>query len=122
MVCSDCAMGPLPTQMRQLFQNLIGNSLKFRKPDVPPVVEVEAPLDDSGCRLVVRDNGIGFDEKYIDRIFTAFQRLHTRDEYEGSGIGLALCRRIVEHHGGTIAAKSSPGQGATFEITLPTKR
>ena len=70
-------------------------------------------------RICVEDNGIGFDEKYLDRIFTMFQRLHGRDEYEGTGIGLAICRRIVERHGGAITARSTPGQGSTFIVTLP---
>ena len=113
-----------PTQMRQLFQNLIGNGLKFHREDVPPVVEVEGELtqDETGeevCRLRVKDNGIGFDEKYLDRIFTIFQRLHARGEYAGTGVGLALCSKIVRRHGGDITAESEPGQGATFIVTLP---
>ena len=71
------------------------------------------------CRITIADNGIGFDEKYLDRIFTIFQRLHGRGEYEGTGVGLAVCRRIVERHGGTLTAHSAPGQGATFLVTLP---
>ena len=71
------------------------------------------------CRIVVEDNGIGFDEKYLDRIFNVFQRLHPRDVHEGTGVGLAICRRIVERHGGTITAQSTPGRGSTFEIVLP---
>jgi len=118
-------------QMRQLFQNLIGNALKFRRPDVPPVVKVAAeiitgPLPDGGaavvkklCRLTVSDNGIGFDEKYLDRIFNVFQRLHSRNEYEGTGMGLAIARKIVLFHHGEITAKSKPGDGATFIVTLP---
>ncbi|MBK8812478.1 MAG: PAS domain S-box protein [Acidobacteria bacterium] len=118
-------------QMHQLFQNLIGNALKFHQKDVLPVVRVhaeEAPdpnpatnLADAvpACRIVVEDNGIGFDEKYLDRIFTVFQRLHGRGEYEGSGVGLAVCRKIVERHNGDVTASSSPGKGAKFIITLP---
>ncbi len=117
-------------QMRQLLQNLIGNALKFSKPGEAPVVrvsaEIVAGLDASGrarrggtCRILVADNGIGFDEKYLDRIFTIFQRLHGRGDYEGTGIGLAICRKIVERHGGTITAQSQPGHGATFIVTLP---
>jgi signal transduction histidine kinase len=132
-------IGPLPAldadliQMRQLLQNLIGNALKFHKPGEPPVVHVEGEVlpepsilsaangVPSGpvCRLVVRDNGIGFDEKYLDRIFNVFQRLHGRGEYEGTGMGLAICRKIVERHRGRITAQSSPGRGATFLVTLP---
>jgi PAS domain S-box-containing protein len=118
------------TQMRQLLQNLIGNGLKFSRKDEPPVVRVTAEIIDSpeasgrtqpggSCRISVADNGIGFDEKYLDRVFTIFQRLHGRGEYEGTGIGLAVCRRIAERHGGTITARSKPGEGATFVVTLP---
>jgi PAS domain S-box-containing protein len=111
-------------QMRQLLQNLIGNALKFRRPDVPPEVKVTARkfVNEAGleiCELTVSDNGIGFDEKYLDRIFNVFQRLHSRNEYEGTGMGLAIVRKIALHHGGSVAAKSQPGQGATFIVTLP---
>lgn len=122
-------VGPLPavagdeSQLRQLFQNLISNALKFRKRDVPPVVEVTAEAADSHhCRVTLRDNGIGFAEKYRDRIFEVFQRLHGRDEYDGTGIGLAICKKIVERHGGTIAAYSSEGSGASFVFALPVWR
>ena len=119
-----------PVQMRQLFQNLIGNALKFHREDAAPVVRVSATIVDSReitgrggegstCRISVADNGIGFDEKYLDRVFTIFQRLHGRGEYEGTGIGLAICRKIVERHGGTITARSQLGQGATFIASLP---
>jgi PAS domain S-box-containing protein len=114
-----------PLQMRQLFQNLIANALKFHRPDVPPLVEVSAePVTGKNgtikaYRLLISDNGIGFDEKYLDRIFAVFQRLHGHDAYEGTGIGLAVCRKIVERHGGSITAESREGQGATFIITLP---
>ena len=124
-----------PTQMRQLFQNLIGNALKFHRRDEAPLVRVYAEfLDGQGCRsdgrlsmdgcyqIMVEDNGIGFDERYLDRIFQVFQRLHGRDEYEGTGIGLATCRKIVERHRGHITARSVPGQGATFIVTLPAKQ
>ena len=114
-----------PLQMRQLLQNLIGNALKFHRPNVPPHVHVSAELSvnpetsKEQAVLAVQDNGIGFDEKYLDRIFTVFQRLHSRGEYEGTGIGLAVVRKIVERHGGTITAKSTIGQGSTFLVTLP---
>ena len=121
-----------PLQIRQLLQNLIGNALKFHRAEEPPVVEIEARFvnnrknrslqtspKDEQCRLVVRDNGIGFDEKYLDRIFDVFQRLHPRDVHEGTGIGLAICRKIVERHGGTITAESAPEQGAKFIVDLP---
>ena len=121
-----------PTQLRQLFQNLIGNALKFRKKDVPPVIRVQAEMvaapaqfgeeSRNGCRrwrFTVQDNGIGFDEKYRERIFEVFQRLHGRGEYEGSGIGLSLCRKIVSRHGGSIAAVSQSGMGSKFYVILP---
>ncbi len=121
-----------PLQMRQLFQNLIGNALKFHRKDVPPVVHISSTIinrrdettatDEPYCQIMVADNGIGFDEKYLDRIFSVFQRLHARSEYEGTGVGLAVCRRIVERHHGTITAESTPGQGSTFIVTLPMKQ
>lgn len=115
-----------PSQMRQLMQNLIGNALKFHAPEVKPVVRVSAEHHANGgppdVRISVEDNGIGFDEKYLDKIFTVFQRLHGRTEFEGSGIGLAVCRKIVERHHGTLTASSSPGKGAKFTFTLPMHR
>lgn len=115
-----------PTQMRQLLQNLLSNALKFTRPDTPPEVDVsyaESFVDGRKCAVItVQDNGIGFDEQYSGRIFTAFQRLHTRDEYEGTGIGLALCARIVDRHNGRITAHSTPGEGATFTVILPIKQ
>lgn len=134
---AQVTVGSMPTleadalQMRQLFQNLIGNALKFQRPGVPPMVniqcredsgntnEVESSQRRSFCRITVSDNGIGFDEKYLDRIFKVFQRLHGRNEYEGTGIGLAVCAKIVERHGGQLTARSAPEQGATFIIRLP---
>jgi two-component system sensor kinase FixL len=134
-------IGELPTieadalQMRQLLQNLIGNALKYRRPEHPPVVRVsngESPataelkngqaIGSDLCCISVEDNGIGFDEKYLDRIFNPFQRLHGRGRYEGSGIGLSICRRIVERHGGTITARSIPGKGSAFIVCLPAKQ
>jgi len=107
-------------QMRQLLQNLLGNALKFRKEDEPLVVQIAcSSAGGYHCALTVTDNGIGFSEEYAEKIFTMFERLHGRMEYEGSGIGLAICRKIVERHGGTIAATSTAGQGATFTVTLP---
>jgi PAS domain S-box-containing protein len=115
-----------PVQMRQLIQNLLGNALKFHKPDVPPLVRLFAESDGAaesgGCRLIVQDNGIGFDEKYLDRIFNVFQRLHGRGQYEGTGIGLAVCRKIAERHGGSITARSAPGEGSSFVVTLPMRQ
>ncbi len=121
-------------QMRQLLQNLISNALKFQPPGTRPEVIISAKLLDNAeslpgampgeeiCQLMVRDNGIGFDERYLDRIFQVFQRLHSRSDYEGTGIGLAVCRKIVERHGGQISAKSADGDGATFIVTLPVKQ
>jgi light-regulated signal transduction histidine kinase (bacteriophytochrome) len=107
------------TQMRQLFQNLIGNGLKFCPAGTKPIVKVSSQMVNEVCKIIVEDNGIGFDEKYLDRIFGIFQRLHGRGEYEGTGVGLTICQKIAERHGGSITAKSSPGQGATFVVTLP---
>jgi PAS domain S-box-containing protein len=115
------------TQMHQLFQNLIGNAIKFHRRE-PPLVRIRAePTSLPGVgrrgssfwRIFVEDNGIGFNEVYLERIFTLFQRLHGRSEYEGAGMGLAICRKIVERHGGDITAMSSPGEGSTFIVTLP---
>jgi PAS domain S-box-containing protein len=108
------------TQMGQLFQNLIGNALKFHKPGEQPIVRVRAiPGTGSECRIVVEDNGIGFGEQDSEKIFAPFQRLHGRSEYEGTGMGLAICKKIVERHGGSIVAGSVLGKGSTFTITLP---
>ncbi len=113
-----------PTQMRQLLQNLIGNALKFRHAKRTPEIWLRARVEPTApggpvCQLEVQDNGIGFDEKYLDRIFSPFQRLHSRDRYMGTGMGLAICRRIVERHHGHLTARSRPGEGATFLVTLP---
>jgi light-regulated signal transduction histidine kinase (bacteriophytochrome) len=121
-----------PLQMRQLLQNLIGNALKFHPGDRPPCVKIYSQMIENSelqfienvadvnlCQITVEDNGIGFDQKYCDRIFQVFQRLHSRSEYEGTGMGLAICRKIVERHRGSITAESMPGQGAKFIVTLP---
>ncbi|MDP3717516.1 MAG: ATP-binding protein [Acidobacteriota bacterium] len=110
-----------PTQMRQLLQNMIGNAIKFRGPG-PCEVEVFCESGSESCRLTVEDNGIGFDQKYAERIFDPFRRLHLRGEFEGTGIGLALCRRIMERHGGSIHAESRPEGGARFIATFPNSR
>lgn len=109
------------SQMYQLFQHLIGNALKFRSGDRPPTIQIYGKEDAEACRIYVEDNGIGFDEKYLPLIFKPFQQLHGR-EYEGTGMGLSICRKIVEQHGGTITARSKPGRGTTFIFTLPLKR
>jgi signal transduction histidine kinase len=107
-------------QLRRLFQNLIGNAIKYRRTDVSPVVRLDyTRKSDGSCIISVADNGIGFGEQYSDKIFGMFERLHSRTQYDGSGIGLAVSRKIVERHGGTITARSTIGQGATFLVTLP---
>ena len=110
-------------QMRQLFQNLIANAIKFRTPDIAPEVVVAAEPTvlegQPGWRISVTDNGIGFDQQYANQVFTVFQRLHGRDKYEGSGVGLSVCRRIAERHGGYMDASSEPGRGSTFAVYLP---
>jgi PAS domain S-box-containing protein len=105
-------------QLVQVFQNLLGNALKFRGEN-NPVIQVSAQKMGGFTEFTVQDNGIGFDPKHIDRIFVLFQRLNTRDKYEGTGIGLAICKKIVERHGGTIWAESQPGKGSTFHFTFP---
>jgi two-component system, chemotaxis family, sensor kinase Cph1 len=109
------------TQLTQLFQNLIGNAIKFSKPDTTPQVSVSVVQRENDWLFAVRADGIGIDPKYFDRIFIIFQRLHTRDEYSGTGIGLTLCKKIVECHHGKIWVTSALGQGATFSFTIPFK-
>jgi signal transduction histidine kinase len=115
---------PLPrvqadaTQLSQLFQNLIGNALKFRG-DAPPQVHISVTPWEGAWRFAVADNGIGIDPQYFDRIFAIFQRLHPSHRYPGTGIGLALCKRIVERHGGRLWVESTPGRGSAFYFTLP---
>jgi PAS domain S-box-containing protein len=107
------------TQLIQLFQNLIGNAIKFKKQDEP--IRVHVGVSDAGSewRFSVSDNGIGIEPQYYQRIFMVFQRLHTRDEYPGTGIGLAICKKVVDRHRGRIWVESAPGQGSTFHFTLP---
>jgi light-regulated signal transduction histidine kinase (bacteriophytochrome) len=105
-------------QVGQLFQNLISNGLKFRR-DVPPHVHISAREDSDGWRFSVQDNGIGIDPAQAGRLFCVFERLHTEEEYPGTGIGLAICKKIVERHGGRIWLESEPGNGTTFYFTLP---
>jgi len=115
---------PLPTvvtvpgQLKQVIENLLSNAVKFRGP-APPRIHLAARRHGTEWVFAVRDNGIGLDPQYAHRIFQMFQRLHTRREYPGTGIGLAICKRIVERHGGRIWVESEPGQGATFYFTLP---
>ena len=114
-----CTIEADPLQMRLLFQNLIGNALKFHRDGEPPTVEIRSREDGSDCIIEVEDNGIGFEEAYVERIFSPFQRLHSRSEYPGTGMGLAICRRIVERHDGLLTAHSRPGVGSTFKARLP---
>ncbi|GAB4092241.1 sensor histidine kinase [Flaviaesturariibacter terrae] len=122
------ALQAIPSQVRQLFQNLIGNALKFSRDGVSPKVEVFSEsllIEDSQGRslrqhrIVVKDNGIGFDAKYADDIFVVFKRLHSYHEFEGSGIGLSICKKIVDQHKGSIRAMGALNEGATFVVTLP---
>jgi len=123
----------IPDQFRQLFQNLIINALKFSKPDCPPHIHIYAEkikgmqiagikdnlYDEDFFTIYVKDNGIGFEQKYADEIFTLFKRLNSYDKYEGTGIGLSICKKIVQQHNGYISANSSVGEGTTFTISLP---
>ncbi|ANE52920.1 chemotaxis protein CheB [Flavisolibacter tropicus] len=133
-------VGPLPVidavpgQIRQVFQNIISNALKFSKEDGQPHIRIKAEVaagksldpdiksKEEYCQLTVQDNGIGFDEQHADKIFTIFQRLHGREKYEGTGIGLAITKKIVERHNGLVHAKSKPGEGSTFTFVLPLKQ
>ena len=109
-------------QMHQLFQNLISNSIKYHRPEVPPEVIIMISTEDEGSiKIEIQDNGIGFDESHIQKIFKPFERLHGRSEYEGTGMGLAICKKIVTRHGGSIDVASQAGIGSTFTITLPTR-
>jgi PAS domain S-box-containing protein len=118
---------PLPqihadsTQITLVFQNLIGNALKFQKPGTTPRIHISAGRENDVWRFSVTDNGIGIEPRFADRIFMIFQRLHAKGEYEGTGIGLAICKRVVERHGGAIAVESEPGAGSTFSFTIPSK-
>ena len=131
---SQVNVGDLPTidadpwQMRQQLQNLIGNAIKYRRDDVAPLVAVAAKIVNGSpsqagngadtCRLTVTDNGIGFEPEYAERIFGIFRRLHGRGKYQGTGVGLAICRKISERHHGSMTAEGRPGEGATFTATL----
>jgi light-regulated signal transduction histidine kinase (bacteriophytochrome) len=126
---AEVEVGDLPTiradriQMIQLFQNLIGNALKFSRDGEAPHVKIHAEEVGDAYKISVEDNGIGFDERYVDKIFLPFQRLHGRSsEFEGVGMGLAICMKIAERHGGKISAKSELGKGSTFIVRLPANR
>jgi signal transduction histidine kinase len=125
---AQVSVGELPTidadpvQMRQLFQNLIGNALKFGRDGVTPEIDVSAAVDDGVAEVTIRDNGIGFEPRHATRIFRAFERLHGTSAYPGTGIGLALCRKIVERHHGAITAEGELGQGSRFTLRLPVEQ
>ena len=124
----------IPGLIRQLFQNLVSNALKFSKKDVAPVITIKSGIVDAAevaeyvkgaekyCLLKVTDNGIGFDEKYTNKIFTLFQRLNSREKYEGTGIGLAIAKKIMDKHHGFITASSKENEGSTFKMILPLKQ
>lgn len=118
-------IGELPTvkgdkgMMRQLFENIISNAIKYSSPGVPPTIDIVATKNNSSYEISFKDNGIGFNEKYLPQMFTLFQRLHNKSEYEGTGLGLAICRKIVEMHNGKIWAQGKEGQGSTFYVSLP---
>jgi signal transduction histidine kinase len=128
------AIEAIPDQMRQLFQNLVSNALKFSKRDTPPVIKIWSELTDqrsltgnpavkgAWCRIYIADNGIGFNEMYLDKIFHMFQRLHGKGEYDGTGIGLTIVKKIIQKHNGLISAESKEGEGATFVLVLPVKQ
>jgi len=105
------------TQLVQLFQNLVGNAIKYQGPGIPEV-HVGAKNGGNTWTFSVKDNGLGINPQYFDRIFGMFQRLHKRDEFDGTGIGLAICKKIVERHGGSISVESQPGHGSTFRFAL----
>jgi light-regulated signal transduction histidine kinase (bacteriophytochrome) len=106
------------TQILQLFQNLIGNAFKYRT-EKPPVITISCQEDNNSYKFSVTDNGIGIDPKFFQKIFIIFQRLHKREQYTGTGIGLAICKKIVDKHGGKIWVNSAPGHGSTFYFTVP---
>jgi light-regulated signal transduction histidine kinase (bacteriophytochrome) len=122
---AELVVDPLPmvtcdaSQIAQVFQNLVGNAVEFRRPGQRPVVRISATRANGGWSFSVQDNGIGIERQYFDRIFQMFQRLHTRSEYPGTGIGLSLCKKIVERHGGRMRVDSEPGRGTTFAFTIP---
>lgn len=112
------------TQLQRVFENLIGNALKYQKPDSPPAISIQCrtTAERTDCDILVTDNGIGFQQSDLERVFEPFQRLVSRSEYEGAGVGLATVKRIIKQHGGSITATSEPGAGSTFIVTLPLKQ
>jgi PAS domain S-box-containing protein len=114
-----CSLTVIPYQMKQLMTNLITNSLKFSRIGIAPVIQMAAGINDDICHIRFSDNGIGFEEQYQEKIFEVFQRLQNKSDYEGTGIGLSIVKKIIENHNGTIKATSRPGHGATFDIFIP---
>jgi len=110
----------IPSQIRQLFQNLLSNALKFRKKDESPVIRIYSEPWNNSTRIIVHDNGIGFDPRYADEIFMVFKRLHSYHEFEGTGVGLSICKKIIDKHSGSIRAESKIGEGSKFIIEFPT--
>ena len=107
-------------QLISVFQNLLGNAIKFRKPDEIPIVVISSTLKENGLvEISVKDNGIGIDSRHLDNIFIIFHRLHPQSKYEGTGIGLSLVKKIIERHGGTIEVESEKGKGTEFKLKLP---
>jgi light-regulated signal transduction histidine kinase (bacteriophytochrome) len=127
-----CEVNIIPFQFRQLFYNLISNAIKFSHPEKPLQIEIKSETakgsflnnkqlnqGEKYCHISVSDNGIGFEKQYSEKIFELFQRLHSKDEYDGTGIGLAIVKKIIENHNGIITAKGEPDEGATFDIFIP---
>ncbi|MCK7558415.1 ATP-binding protein [Chitinophaga sedimenti] len=125
---ADIQVEPLPVieadegMIRQLFGNVISNSLKYAREDLKPVIRISCAQQNGTIAIYITDNGIGFDEKYLPKMFTLFQRLHSNDQYKGTGLGLAICQKIVDLHNGSITASSKENEGATFTISLPVKQ
>lgn len=122
---ADVQIGELPkikgdkVMLQRLFENLVSNALKYAKDDVAPVIRISGAVLSGEVEIIISDNGIGFEEKFLSKMFTLFQRLHGKEKFEGTGLGLAICRKIVEMHNGSITAKSNPGTGSSFYIYLP---
>lgn len=121
---AEITVDPMPivvgniSQLRQLVQNLFSNSLKYSRPGIAPRIKVSSRIRGDDVEITIEDNGIGFEQQYAERIFEPFERLHGKDEYDGSGVGLSICKKICENHGGVIEATGRPGEGASFRFTL----
>jgi signal transduction histidine kinase len=125
---ANITIDPLPviegdkTMLRRLFENLLSNALKYCREGVTPEIAVRVVQKDAMAEIEVRDNGIGFEEQFLPKLFTLFQRLHAKQKFEGTGLGLAICRKIAEMHNGSITAKSSVNKGSSFFVSLPFKQ